>query len=98
MTYSRGAASSRPSARAGSVRELGKLGKLGKLLSNMAMPELLQGMRSGDRLTIHGLRSSFRDWAAETGCAVTSPKRLWLTLSATRSKPYTLEPTARGDR
>jgi integrase len=35
----------------------------GKPLSNMAMLELLRGMRTG--LTVHGFRSSFRDWAAE---------------------------------
>jgi integrase len=35
----------------------------GKGLSNMAMLELLKGMRPG--LTVHGFRSSFRDWAAE---------------------------------
>ena len=33
------------------------------------MLELLRGMRPGARPTVHGLRSSFRDWAAETGCA-----------------------------
>ena len=32
-------------------------------LSNMAMLELLRGMRPG--LTVHGFRSSFRDWAGE---------------------------------
>jgi integrase len=35
----------------------------GKPLSNMAMLELLRGMRSG--LTVHGFRSCFRDWCAE---------------------------------
>lgn len=35
----------------------------GRPLSNMAMLELLRGMRPG--LTVHGFRSSFRDWAAE---------------------------------
>jgi integrase len=34
-----------------------------KPLSNMAMLQLLRGMRPG--LTVHGFRSSFRDWAAE---------------------------------
>src|SRR5262249_54551040 len=34
-------------------------------LSNMAMAELLKGMRPGERATVHGFRSSFRDWAAE---------------------------------
>lgn len=33
-------------------------------LSNMAMLELLRGMRLG--FTVHGFRSTFRDWAAET--------------------------------
>jgi len=37
-------------------------------LSNMAMLELLRGMRPG--LTVHGFRSTFRDWAAE--CTGTS--------------------------
>ena len=32
-------------------------------LSNMAMLELVRGMRKG--LTVHGFRSTFRDWAAE---------------------------------
>jgi integrase len=32
-------------------------------ISNMAMLELLRGMRPG--MTVHGFRSSFRDWAAE---------------------------------
>jgi len=35
----------------------------GKGLSNMAMLELLRGMESG--VTVHGFRSTFRDWAAE---------------------------------
>jgi integrase len=34
-------------------------------LSNMAMLELLRGL-TGTSLTVHGFRSSFRDWAAET--------------------------------
>ncbi len=38
-------------------------GKARKPLSNMAMLELLRGMRPG--LTVHGFRSSFRDWAAD---------------------------------
>ena len=32
-------------------------------ISNMAMLELLRGMR--ERVTVHGCRSSFRDWAAD---------------------------------
>jgi integrase len=36
----------------------------GAPLSNMAMLELVRGMR-GKGATVHGLRSTFRDWAAE---------------------------------
>jgi len=36
-----------------------------KPLSNMAMLELLRSMR-GHGFTVHGFRSSFKDWAAET--------------------------------
>jgi integrase len=36
----------------------------GRPLSNMALLELLRGMERG-RLTTHGFRSTFRDWAAE---------------------------------
>lgn len=39
--------------------------KRGKPLSNMAMLELLQGMEGSEGLTVHGFRSTFRDWAAE---------------------------------
>ena len=38
--------------------------KRGKPLSNMAMLKLLQRMERSD-LTVHGFRSTFRDWAAE---------------------------------
>jgi integrase len=34
-------------------------------LSNMAMLELLRGMRPGADLTVHGMRSAFKDWASE---------------------------------
>ena len=44
-------------------------GKENAPLSNAAMLELLKGMayvdKNGHRVTTHGLRSSFRDWAAE---------------------------------
>lgn len=40
-------------------------GKRGRPLSNMAMLELLKRMGRGD-LTVHGFRSTFRDWASET--------------------------------
>jgi integrase len=39
-------------------------GRKDRPLSNMAMLELLKGMRRG--LTVHGFRSTFRDWAAES--------------------------------
>ena len=39
-------------------------GKRGSPISNMAMLVLLDRMERGD-LTVHGFRSSFRDWAAE---------------------------------
>jgi integrase len=37
----------------------------GASLSNMAMLELLQGMGFGEDLTVHGFRSTFKDWCAE---------------------------------
>jgi integrase len=40
--------------------------KAGTALSNMAMLALLRRMNRGD-LTTHGFRSTFRDWAGETG-------------------------------
>ncbi len=35
-------------------------------LSNMAMLEMLRGMRKDEGLTVHGFRSAFRDWITET--------------------------------
>lgn len=54
------------------LRELQPLGgefvfqglKVGKAISNMAMLKLLQRMARTD-LTVHGFRSTFRDWAGE---------------------------------
>lgn len=40
-------------------------GREGEPLSSMAMLQLLRALRPGT-LTVHGFRSSFRDWAAET--------------------------------
>lgn len=37
----------------------------GKPLSNMAMLECLRGMEGCDGLTVHGFRSTFKDWCAE---------------------------------
>jgi integrase len=39
-------------------------GKAGKPRSNMAMTEVLRRMGRGD-ITVHGFRSTFRDWVAE---------------------------------
>jgi integrase len=39
-------------------------GRAGKPLSNMALLELMRGMKPG--FVPHGFRSTFRDWAAET--------------------------------
>ncbi len=39
-------------------------GRLGQPLSNMAMLKLLERMGRDD-LTVHGVRSTFRDWASE---------------------------------
>jgi integrase len=39
-------------------------GKHGRSLSNMAMTEVLRRMNRG-HITVHGFRSTFRDWAAE---------------------------------
>jgi len=41
-------------------------GKAGRELSNMALLTLLRRM-GREELTAHGFRSTFRDWAAETG-------------------------------
>lgn len=38
----------------------------GRPLSNMAMLEMLRGMRENEGLTVHGFRSAFRDWITET--------------------------------
>jgi integrase len=41
-------------------------GRAGKGLSNMAMDQMLKGMGyTGDMTTVHGFRSTFKDWAAE---------------------------------
>jgi integrase len=40
-------------------------GKAGKGLSNAAMSELLKGMIDPSEATVHGFRSTFKDWATE---------------------------------
>jgi len=39
----------------------------GKPMSNMTLQKLLRDNGLSDRATVHGFRSSFRDWCAETG-------------------------------
>jgi integrase len=46
------------------VGDLAFPGRGGRPLSNMAMEMLLRRMKA-DEVTVHGFRSSFRDWAAE---------------------------------
>lgn len=41
--------------------------RLGKPLSNMAMTKVARDTGLADRATVHGFRSSFRDWCADTG-------------------------------
>ena len=60
-------------------------GKPGQGLSNMAMLELLRGMRPDDGLTVHGFRSVFSDWAHEqTAHANHVIEMAWRTPSRTR--------------
>jgi integrase len=40
-------------------------GRAGKPLSNMALLEVMRGMRPDDGFVPHGFRSTFRDWASE---------------------------------
>lgn len=40
--------------------------KRGKALSNMSLTKVLRDNKLADRTTMHGFRSSFRDWCAET--------------------------------
>ena len=47
------------------LRELPRQGEKVFPLSNMAMLELLRGMRPGSGYTVHGFRSTFMDWAHE---------------------------------
>ena len=39
----------------------------GRLLSDMTLTKVLRDTGLADRATVHGFRSSFRDWCAETG-------------------------------
>ena len=39
----------------------------GKALSDMTLTKVLRDTGLAERATVHGMRSSFRDWAAETG-------------------------------
>ena len=39
----------------------------GRELSNMTLTKILRERGFADRATVHGFRSAFRDWCAETG-------------------------------
>ena len=41
----------------------------GRPLSNMTLTKILRGTGLAERATVHGFRSSFRDWCADTGKA-----------------------------
>ena len=41
--------------------------KRGRALSDMSLTKVLRDVGLADRATVHGFRSSFRDWCAETG-------------------------------
>ena len=41
----------------------------GRTLSNMTLTKVLRGTGLAERATVHGFRSSFRDWCADTGKA-----------------------------
>ncbi len=61
----------------------------GKPLSNMAMTMQLRRMKRDD-ITVHGFRSTFRDWASEqTSFRMRHASMRWRTVSATRRKPLT---------
>jgi len=66
--------------------------KPGRTLSNMALLMLLRRMKHDD-LTVHGFRSSFRDWAAETG----KPADLAEAALAHRVGDKTIQAYLRGD-
>ena len=68
-------------------------GKAKRPLSNMAMAELLKGMHS-NRFTVHGFRSSFRDWAAE---CTNYPREIAETALAHVTKDKTEAAYKRGD-
>ena len=69
------------------VETLSSLPRHGKRvfpLCNMAMLEMLRGIRPG--ATTHGYRSSFRTWSSERPASrMRSASRRWHTRSATRS-------------
>ena len=41
--------------------------RAGRPLSNMTLTKILRDPGLADRATVHGFRSAFRDWCAETG-------------------------------
>jgi integrase len=44
-------------------------GNKGKMMSDATMAKALRNTKGGEGCTVHGLRSTFRDWAADSGFA-----------------------------
>lgn len=44
-------------------------GNKGKIMSDATMAKVLRNTKGGEGCTVHGLRSTFRDWAADSGFA-----------------------------
>jgi integrase len=64
--HERKARAPRPAVRSSAVlKALPRNGERVFPLSNMAINQLLRGMRPGGGVVPHGFRSTFRDWAAE---------------------------------
>ena len=59
--------------RAGALDDRGELvfpgRQRGRELSNMTLTKILRERGLADRATVHGFRSAFRDWCAETGAS-----------------------------
>ena len=48
--------------------------RAGRPLSDMTLTKILRDRGLAERATVHGFRSAFRDWCAETGSRARSPK------------------------
>ena len=76
-----------------------KSAKPGRPLSNMAMIAVLRRMKRDD-VTVHGMRSSFRDWAAENGYSREIAEAALAHAVGNKVRPRTTGPTCSrgGDR